>query len=139
MYRKTLPMQPLEARVVKGAKAFRYSHKGVLYKVAFTGKLGLVEQLYEQLVQQPSSQYHIAFEDGVISVTAAAATKLLGILQLCKELGINRQNVMTVGNAENDIEMLSYFSHSVAVHSASDKVKRYSAYTMDVEHLSIFI
>ncbi|MDR0659882.1 MAG: HAD family hydrolase [Prevotellaceae bacterium] len=96
-------------------------------------------RLYQRLSQKQDDKYHILFEDGIVSLTDKAATKLFGILHLCNQLKLNQNGVMVIGNGENDIEMLSRFNHSVAVLSASNEVKRHAAYTMDIKHRPIFI
>ncbi len=138
-YQYVVPMQPVEVKVSKGVRTLVFTHQNVLYKTAYTGKIELMTQLYQQLSEKQEDKYHILFEDGIVSLTDRAATKLSGILHLCNQLGLSHNNAMVVGNGENDIEMLSHFNHSVAVQAATDKVKKQAAYTMDVEHLPIFI
>lgn len=138
-YQHIVPMGPVKVGQVEDVKTLVFSCKNALYKTAYTGNIRLITKLYEQLTKEQGSKYHILFEDGIVSLTDKKATKLSGLLHLCNYLKLDHKNVMVVGNGENDIEMLSHFSHSVAVQAASDKVKSQAAYTMSIEHLSIFI
>ena len=138
-HRHIVPMQPIEDGAIKGVKTLCYTHKDTLYKVTFTGKPEQVNLLCNRLIQTQGEQYHIVLEDGVISVTGSAATKLSGVLHLCNRLGIAHENVMVVGNGENDIEMLGYFNHSVAVPMTTSNVKNHATYTMSIESLCLFL
>ena len=42
---------------------------------------------------------------------------------LAQYLGLEREQVMAMGDAENDLSMLEYAEHSVAMANASDEVK----------------
>lgn len=138
-YRHVVPMQLVEANIDRGVRTLTFTHKNILYKTAYTGNIGLMTLLYQQLSEKQDDKYHILFEDGIVSLTDKAATKLSGILHLCGQLNLNHDDIMVVGNGENDIEMLRGFKHSVAVLTASSNVKSHATYTMSVEHLSLFI
>ena len=60
----------------------------------------------------------------VITVTAKAANKGEALLVSCQHLGINPAEVITFGDAENDIEMFKVSGTSVAMGQASDAVKK---------------
>jgi Cof subfamily protein (haloacid dehalogenase superfamily) len=60
----------------------------------------------------------------VITVTAKAANKGEALLVSCQHLGINPAEVITFGDAENDIEMFKVSGASVAMGQASDAVKK---------------
>jgi Cof subfamily protein (haloacid dehalogenase superfamily) len=59
----------------------------------------------------------------VITVTAKAANKGEALRASCKHLGIDPLEVITFGDAENDIEMFKVSGASVAMGQASDAVK----------------
>lgn len=138
-YRHVAPMLPVEININKGVRILTLTHKNVLFKTAYTGKLELMNLLYQQLSEEEGDKYHLLFEDGIVSLTDKTATKLSGILHLCNQLNVDHKNVMVVGNGENDIEMLSHFNHSVAVTSADEKVKKHATYIMNVDDLPRFI
>jgi len=59
----------------------------------------------------------------VITVTAKAANKGEALLASCRHLGVQPAQVITFGDAENDIEMFKVSGASVAMGQASDAVK----------------
>lgn len=138
-YRNIVPMLPVEVNIKRGIQTLVFTHKNILYKTAYIGKIELMALLYQQLSEKQGEKYHILFEDGIVSLTDKTATKLSGIIGLCNQLNVDYKKVMVAGNGENDIEMLSYFNHSVAVQSSGEKVKKHAAYTINVEHLPFFI
>ena len=50
---------------------------------------------------------------------------------LCEKLGISPDEVMAMGDAENDLEMLRFVGYSVAMGNASDEVKSVARYETD--------
>lgn len=63
-------------------------------------------------------------EENCIQITASGRGKLEGILELLGVLGYKTDEVMVVGNSDNDIPMLEYFPHSVAVKDSSAGAKK---------------
>ena len=61
--------------------------------------------------------------NGKITITAKAANKGEALLASCQHLGIQPAQVITFGDAENDIEMFKVSGASVAMGQASDAVK----------------
>lgn len=59
----------------------------------------------------------------IITITAKAANKGEALLASCQHLGIQPAQVITFGDAENDIEMFKVSGASVAMGQASDAVK----------------
>jgi len=64
-----------------------------------------------------------------VEVMAEGVTKATGLARLCDHLGIERADVVAFGDALNDVEMLHWAGHSVAmaggekvVHDAADEV-----------------
>lgn len=137
-YKYIVSLKPIEIEKPKGIKAFSYKDD-VLYKLSFSGQNTAIEAFYTSLFERFGKMYHIVLEDKVISVTDQSATKLSGVLHLCKQLNLNNEEVMVVGNDENDLAMLKYFQHSVAVSNSKDIVKDSAAYVMNIDNLPIFI
>ncbi len=59
----------------------------------------------------------------VITITARAANKGEALRASCEHLGLDPQDVIAFGDADNDIEMFRIAGASVAMGQASDKVK----------------
>lgn len=58
-----------------------------------------------------------------VEVMAQGVTKATGLAQLCEHLGIGRDEVLAFGDALNDLEMLEWAGHGVAVANAIDVVR----------------
>ncbi|UNK71128.1 HAD family hydrolase [Microbacterium sp. H1-D42] len=58
-----------------------------------------------------------------VEVMAEGVTKATGLAQVCTRLGIDRGEVLAFGDALNDLEMLQWAGHGVAVANAVDAVR----------------
>ncbi len=61
--------------------------------------------------------------DGLIEISSAGITKGAVIAELAGDWGIDRAEAIAFGDMPNDIEMLSWAGHSVAMGNADDAVK----------------
>ncbi|WP_144874951.1 Cof-type HAD-IIB family hydrolase [Microbacterium sp. 1.5R] len=57
-----------------------------------------------------------------VEVMAEGVTKATGLARLCEHLGIDRADVVALGDALNDVEMLHWAGHGVAMGNALDAV-----------------
>lgn len=55
-------------------------------------------------------------------------TKATGIISLAKVLGINQDEIMAIGDLENDIDMLSTVGYPIAMQNGKQKVKQIAKY-----------
>eukprot|EP00871_Galdieria_phlegrea_P005011 jgi/Galph1/5510/GphlegSOOS_G4192.1 len=60
---------------------------------------------------------------GMLEVLPLGASKGQGLLKLLQSLGIDPQDVMAIGDGENDVEMFKYVGCSVAMANAKSLVK----------------
>jgi hydroxymethylpyrimidine pyrophosphatase-like HAD family hydrolase len=58
----------------------------------------------------------------VVEISAAGVTKAWALQRLCERLGIRREEVVAVGDMENDLAMLAWVGHAVAVANAQQNV-----------------
>jgi Cof subfamily protein (haloacid dehalogenase superfamily) len=58
-----------------------------------------------------------------IDVAPKGITKITGIRDVMQRLGLHEDEVLVIGDSENDITMLRAFKHSVAMGNASDAIK----------------
>lgn len=58
-----------------------------------------------------------------LEISASETTKGMGLEQLCMYLGISMDEVIAVGDADNDIDVLSKAGMSIAMGNANEKVK----------------
>ena len=66
---------------------------------------------------------------GNIEITSPEAGKGTTLARVAAHYGLTREQVMAVGDAGNDLNMLEYAWHSVAMGNASEEVKRICRYT----------
>ena len=55
-------------------------------------------------------------------------TKATALKALSEKLGLSQAEVMALGDAANDLEMLAFAEHSVAMGNATDEVKAICRY-----------
>lgn len=67
--------------------------------------------------------YYVNSEPGTIDIMPRGATKWNGICALADMLGIAREDIITVGNYYNDMDMLQEAPTGIAVANALDPVK----------------
>lgn len=67
--------------------------------------------------------------DNWLDISPLGITKLVGIKKVMELEGIMDDEVMVMGDSENDATMLSYFKYSIAMKNASDKIKKLANYT----------
>lgn len=58
-----------------------------------------------------------------VEVMAQGVSKATGVAQVCTRLGIDRGEVLAFGDASNDLELLEWAGHGVAVANAMDAVR----------------
>ena len=109
---------------VKNLREFlRTSRVNVMKMGAFV----LTDELAQKLLEKGSPIPGIAFlrtGDGIIELNSTNASKGNALYILCEKLGIQLENVLAIGDNENDISMLQAAGISVAMENAEDDVKQ---------------
>lgn len=96
-------------------------------KVMKMGAFALKDGLAEELLAKGSPIPGIVFlrtGDGIIELNSTNASKGNALCTLCEKLGINMENVLAIGDNENDISMLQAAGISAAMGNAEDDVKQ---------------
>jgi Cof subfamily protein (haloacid dehalogenase superfamily) len=101
-------------------------------EVMFNGAASAMRSLSESLLQSASdgSPFAVSLTEYVhrdfslVDVTAPAATKGRALAWRAEQLGLNRENVMAVGDNFNDLEMLQYAGTPVVMANAVDGLRR---------------
>lgn len=117
----------IEARY--GEEAFRKAADRGLMKIFAVGD-GFAGSVYDPLVASVREQIHrtlphlqiTSSAPGNIEITPPDAGKGTALAHVASLLGLSRENVMAVGDAGNDLNMLEYAYHSVAMGNASPEV-----------------
>ena len=87
----------------------------------------LTDKLAQKLLEKGSPIPGIAFlrsGDGIIELNSTNASKGNALCILCEKLGIQLENVLAIGDNENDISMLQAAGISAAMENAEDDVKQ---------------
>lgn len=91
------------------------------------GAFALTDELAQKLLEKGSPIPGIAFlrtGDGIIELNSTNASKGNALYILCEKLGIQLENVLAIGDNENDISMLQAAGISAAMENAEDDVKQ---------------
>lgn len=90
---------------------------------AFTLRDGLAEELLEKGSPIPGLVF-LRTGDGIVEINSTDASKGNALCKLCEKLGISMENVLAIGDNENDISMLQAAGISAAMGNAQDDVKQ---------------
>ncbi|MDO5118278.1 MAG: HAD family hydrolase [Eggerthellaceae bacterium] len=64
-----------------------------------------------------------------VDLTPLGVSKALGVMAICKHLGIDSKDCVAFGDADNDVEMFNLVGHPVAMEWASDAAKAHAVET----------
>ncbi len=92
-------------------------------------KEGRIDLVIEKLKPYQDSLSIVRYNSRSVDIMPKNTTKASGILKLIEILGIDAKNVMAIGDAQNDIEMLSTVGLGVAVENAHEELKKCADYT----------
>ncbi len=81
-----------------------------------------------QLMPPPNVTYSMGNN---LEINSSTCCKGQGVCFLSRKLGIEPENIMTIGDSNNDISMLEYAGFSVAMGNAPDSVKSSAKYVTD--------
>lgn len=84
----------------------------------------LPKEVYEKYTVVRSSPFFLEFLNKKVN-------KGVGVELLAKHLGLNKEEVMTFGDAGNDLHMIEYAGLGVAMENAFDEVKEAADYITD--------
>ena len=83
---------------------------------------------YEGIKEALSDLYDLLDGDGIIEAVPKGTSKATGIAWLCEHLGIAIENTYAIGDSINDLEMLEFAGHSIAMGNASAIAKEKAEY-----------
>ncbi len=84
---------------------------------------------YEGIKEAISDQYDLLDHgDGIIEAVPKGTSKATGIAWLCEHLGIAIEDTYAIGDSINDLEMLEFAGHSIAMGNASAAAKEKAEY-----------
>ena len=84
----------------------------------------LPEEVYEKYTVVRSAPFFLEFLNKEVN-------KGVGVEMLAKHLGVKREEVITMGDAGNDLHMIEYAGMGIAMGNAFDEVKEAANYITD--------
>lgn len=95
----------------------------------------LPETDYERVRQELGDAFEFLEHDGrVVEFVPGGHSKASGIGQLCEHLGISVSDTYGIGDSVNDLDMLQFVGHSIAMGNASEEAKEAAEYVTDDIH-----
>ena len=87
------------------------------------------EEYQQKLEKELASRYEIIHRDGdFMEVVPKGFNKATGIEEMCKILGIAHEDTYAFGDSTNDLDMLKYTAHSVAMGDGMQEAKDAAEY-----------
>ena len=76
----------------------------------------------ESFVKDMGADFDVVIHgQGIIEINPAGISKATGIRKVCEMLDIPHENTFAFGDSANDLEMLAYVAHSIAMGNSSPK------------------
>lgn len=109
-----------EKYIVSEKEAIKSISNGKVYKIMpvfgiFPNVRGRVLDAAMALKKQYDDKLTIAAADIAIEITAKGVNKAATLLEYCKSIGINKEEVAVVGDSYNDLPMFETFPNSFAM------------------------
>jgi len=95
-------------------------------RLTFLGMTEQIQAVLEPLRNQFWKQRTIALhtpDSQIIQITHPLADKAIALQRVAKRLGVGPEQVMVIGDADNDLAMMEWAGFSVAVKNATDNIK----------------
>lgn len=122
--------QPVTLSLAEATQADRR-----FFQAMFVGRKTDIDQLENQSASRLSQQYNVVrSQDTLLEILPHGTSKASALRQLAKHLHIDSSEIMAVGDANNDIEMLKFAGLSVAMGNANDLVKFISTAITDTNN-----
>lgn len=111
------------------------THKSPIFQAMYLGQEKAVDDFQETWENALAQDFNVVrSQDVIFEVLPQGASKASALKDLVEKLGYTPDEIMAIGDANNDIEMLVYAGHSVAMGNAPQHIKdlaRYSTSTND--------
>ena len=108
------------------------SGKHKIMKIMFLGDPEIMANFQEKNEDIIKSKYSgVLSQSYVYEVFPKDNNKGIGLKKLAEKLGIKQEEVMAIGDGNNDIEMFEYANYSVAMKNATELAKKAAKYETD--------
>lgn len=106
--------------------------KNKIYKIMLSGKQAEIEQIISELNASIRSHFNVFNStQGLLEFVPKSVSKERGMQIISSIYKINSNNMIAIGDGENDIGMLKKVKCSIAVCNANNDVKSYAKYIID--------
>lgn len=92
---------------------------------------GRVDKVLEHLEPYKDMLNIVKYNDRSVDIMPALTNKAQGVLNIAKILDIDINQILAVGDAKNDMEMINTVGIGVAVSNADDRLKEVADYVCD--------
>lgn len=100
-----------------------------IIKAAFTDSIDKIDFIEKKIPKRFYEEFSVTRIEGIfIDVVVKGVNKWHGLVQLANYLNIKETEIMTIGDENNDIEMLKNAKVSVAMENASKEIKNVAKY-----------
>ena len=97
------------------------------YKILFIGEIEDIDVLEEYYKNNPLDKtYCVRTQPDFLEIMPVGVSKAIAIEIVRNNLDIPKENVYTIGDYDNDIEMIDAYPNGSCVGSAKDNVKKYA-------------
>ena len=108
------------------------SGKYNIFKSMFLGSPEILDEFEKQLPEKIRKKYTFPrSQEYILEAMPLEADKGKAVKRLAERLGIKREEVMALGDGNNDVEMLEYAGISVAMKNGTELAKKAAKYTTD--------
>lgn len=106
-----------------------FTKEDVVNKYMFADEPSKLKEVYPYLPRELFNKYTIVFSSPFfLEFLNKETNKGRAMDFLCKYLNISKDEVMAIGDEENDLSMLEYATHKIAMENANPKVKAIATY-----------
>lgn len=103
-----------------------------VHKVILMGPMEVLRSLWERHEPFLGDRYTaLQSEDNYLEIVSRECTKGAAMLKLADSLGIDRGEIMAIGNQMNDLDMLQHAALGVAVNNSSPELKKQAHYVSE--------
>jgi Cof subfamily protein (haloacid dehalogenase superfamily) len=117
----------LKVREIDFAAAIK--DEDILLKAILEEEPYILDEITPQIPKELFEEYTILrTAPHMLEIINKNLHKAVGLEQLAKHLGIKKEEIIAIGDAENDIEMIKYAGLGVAMGNAKDEIKKLAGF-----------
>ncbi|HER2919169.1 Cof-type HAD-IIB family hydrolase [Streptococcus pyogenes] len=96
----------------------------LIFQAMYLGEKAALDAFERAVRNQLSQSFHVVrSQDNILEILPQGVSKASALKELVEDLGLTADQVMAIGDAPNDIEMLTYAGLGVAMENASAAIK----------------